>query len=90
MSIYHFGQMKVISRGTGRSVIASSAYISGEKLYNEYDGLTHDYTRKQGVVFSEVMLPENAKDEWKNRQILCVLTGIITIMWSYGVNSGQE
>ncbi|CAG9713950.1 hypothetical protein [Clostridium neonatale] len=30
MSIYHFGQMKVISRGTGRSVIASSAYISGE------------------------------------------------------------
>ncbi|WP_294405544.1 MobQ family relaxase [uncultured Clostridium sp.] len=70
MSIYHFGQMKVISRGTGRSVIASSAYISGEKLYNEYDGLTHDYTRKQGVVFSEVMLPENAKDEWKNRQIL--------------------
>lgn len=70
MSIYHFGQMKVISRGTGRSAIASSAYISGEKLYNEYDGLTHDYTRKQGVVFSEVMLPENAKDEWKNRQIL--------------------
>ena len=70
MSIYHFGQMKVISRGTGRSAIASSAYISGEKLYNEYDGLTHDYTKKQGVVFSEVMLPENAKDEWKNRQIL--------------------
>ena len=70
MSIYHFGQMKVISRGTGRSAIASSAYISGEKLYNEYDGLTHDYTKKQGVVFSEVMLSENAKDEWKNRQIL--------------------
>ena len=70
MSIYHFGQMKVISRGTGRSAIASSAYISGEKLYNKYDGLTHDYTKKQGVVFSEVMLPENAKDEWNNRQIL--------------------
>ena len=70
MSIYHFGQMKVMSRGTGRSAIASSAYISGEKLYNEYDGLTHDYTKKQGVVFSEVMLSENAKDEWKNRQIL--------------------
>ncbi len=70
MAIYHFGQMKIISRSTGRSAIASSAYISGEKLYNEYDGLTHDYTRKQGVVFSEIMLPENAKDEWKSREIL--------------------
>lgn len=70
MSIYHFGQMKVISRASGRSAVGASAYISGEKLKNEYDGITHDYTKKQGVVFDEVMLPQNAPKEFENRETL--------------------
>ena len=70
MSIYHFGQMKVIGRSAGRSAVGASAYISGEKLKNEYDGITHDYTKKQGVIFNEVMLPQNAPKEWENREIL--------------------
>lgn len=35
---FHF-EIDIISRGKGQSVVNSSAYISGENLYNEYDGL---------------------------------------------------
>ena len=69
MAIYHC-HCKVISRGQGRSAIGAAAYRSGEKLTNEYDGITHDYTQKGGVVYSEVMLCENAPEEWKEREVL--------------------
>ena len=49
MAIYHF-EAKVITRGTGRSVVAASAYASCTQMYNDYDGVTHDYTRKQGFI----------------------------------------
>ena len=69
MNFFHL-QAKVISRGSGRSVIAAAAYASCSKLYNDYDGLTHDYTKKQGCVYSEIFLPKYAPQEWKNRQTL--------------------
>ena len=69
MNFFHL-QAKVISRGSGRSVIAAAAYASCSKLYNDYDGLTHDYTKKQGCVYSEIFLPKYAPPEWKNRQTL--------------------
>lgn len=59
MAIYHCS-CNVISRSSGRSSVGASAYRSGEKLINERDGLIHDYTHKSGVVYSEVLLPENA------------------------------
>lgn len=34
------------------------AYRAGEKLTNERDGITHDYTAKQGVEHAEIVLPE--------------------------------
>ncbi len=46
MAIYHC-TCKIISRGKGRSAVGSAAYRSGEKLYNEYDGIEHDYTEKR-------------------------------------------
>jgi len=46
MAIYHCS-FKVFSRGTGRSAVAGAAYRSGEKLHNEYDQVTHDYTNRQ-------------------------------------------
>ena len=49
MAIYHL-EAKVVSRGTGRSAGAASAYLSCSRLYNDYDGIQHDYTRKQGLV----------------------------------------
>ena len=69
MAIYHC-HCKVIGRGQGRSAVGASAYRSGEKLTNEYDGLTHDYTNKNGVVYSEIMLCENAPKEWNDRTTL--------------------
>lgn len=69
MALYH-NSTKIISRSSGRSAVGASAYRSGEKIYNEYDGIDHDFSRKQGVVYSEVMLPQQAKEEFKNRATL--------------------
>lgn len=69
MAIYHF-EAKIISRGTGRSAVAASAYLSCSQMYNEYDGIRHDYTRKGGLVFREVMLPANAPAAWSDREQL--------------------
>lgn len=69
MAIYHLS-VKPISRRQGRSAVGAAAYRSGEKLHNEYDGLTHDYTRKSGILHTEIMLPENAPHEFNDRQIL--------------------
>lgn len=80
MAIYHFS-LKIIGRSQRGSSIAACAYVSGsvvagaayragEKIYNDYDKKTHDYTSKTGVVHSEVMLPENAKREYYDRSTL--------------------
>lgn len=61
---------KIISRGTGRSVVAASAYMSCSRLYNDYDGVQHDYTKKQGLVWQEVFLPPQAPREWHDREQL--------------------
>ena len=66
MAIYHL-ETKVVSRGAGRSAVAASAYLSCSRLYNDYDGIQHDYTKKQGLVWQEVFLPAMAPPEWKNR-----------------------
>lgn len=63
MAIYHLS-MKPVSRATGRSAVASMAYRAGEKLTNERDGITHDYTAKQGVEHAEIVLPEGVNADW--------------------------
>lgn len=69
MAIYHL-EAKVVSRGAGRSAVAASAYLSCSRLYNDYDGIQHDYTKKQGIVWQQVFLPEYAPQEWQNREKL--------------------
>ena len=69
MAIYHL-EAKVVSRGTGRSAVAASAYLSCTNILNDYDGVRHDYTRKKGLVWREVFLPEFAPQEWSDRAIL--------------------
>ena len=39
-------------------------------MYNDYDGVQHDYTRKQGLVWQQVFLPDMAPAEWVDREIL--------------------
>ena len=69
MAIYHFS-IKIGSRAKGQSAVAASAYRSGEKLTDKETGLISDYTRKSGVVFSEIALCENAPSEYSNRETL--------------------
>ena len=69
MSIYHCS-IKIISRAGRRSAVASAAYRSGEKLYNDETGIVHDFTIKGGVVMNEIILPANAPERYGNREIL--------------------
>lgn len=69
MAIYHL-EAKIVSRGVGRSAVAASAYMSCARLYNEYDGIQHDYTRKQGLVWQQTFLPDCAPAAWHDREIL--------------------
>ena len=69
MAIYHLS-IKIISRGKGKSAVAAYAYRSGEKIKNEYDGIVHDFTRKGGIAHTEILLPENAPQEFLDRGTL--------------------
>lgn len=69
MAIYHM-EAKVISRGAGRSAVAAAAYMSCSQILNDYDGVQHDYTRKQGLVWQQIFLPEYAPAEWSDRGTL--------------------
>ena len=69
MAIYHLC-IKIISRGKGKSAVAASAYRSGEKIKNEYDGVVHDFTRKGGIAHTEILLPQNAPQEFSDRGTL--------------------
>ena len=62
--------IQIISRGSGKSAVAAAAYRAGETITNEYDGVTHDYTRKGGIAHTEIMLPDHAPAEYKNRTVL--------------------
>lgn len=64
---YHVGQVK---RSAGQSVIESAAYRAGERLYSERYGEYSDYTRKGGVVYTEILLPPYAPREYADRQTL--------------------
>ena len=69
MAIYHFSA-KVISRAVGSSAVAAAAYRSADRLHDERLGRSHDFSNKAGVVHSEVLLPEGAPEEWRDREQL--------------------
>lgn len=69
MAIYHC-TIKIISRGKGMSAVGASAYRSGEILKNEYNGITHDFTRKRGIVHTEILLPPHAPPDFADRSTL--------------------
>ena len=54
MAIYHCST-KTVNRSSGRTAVASMAYRAGEKLEDERTGLTHDFTKKDGVVHTEIL-----------------------------------
>lgn len=69
MAIFHLS-VKVISRSSGRSAVAAAAYRGAERLHDERLDRDHDFTNKDGVVHSEVLLPEGAPEEFADREKL--------------------
>jgi len=41
--------VKIIGGNKGRSSIGAAAYRTGEKLRNEHNNITHDYTKRRGA-----------------------------------------
>jgi ATP-dependent exoDNAse (exonuclease V) alpha subunit len=68
LAIYHFS-IEIITRGIGKSAVAAAAYRAGETITNERDGLVHDYSRKGGVVHTEILLPTHAPAEYSDRAV---------------------
>ena len=62
--------IQILSRGKGRSAVAAAAYRTGETIKNEYDGVTHDYTKKSDIVHTEIFLPEHVPPEYADRAVL--------------------
>ena len=69
MNIYHLSA-QIIGRSNGRSAVAAAAYRSGEKIYEKESDSYKDYSRKQSVVYTEILLPQNAPSEYADRENL--------------------
>jgi hypothetical protein len=69
MAIFH-SHLQIITRGIGKSSVGAAAYRSGDALFNEYDGTSHDYGRKGGIIHTEIFLPEFAPREYADRNTL--------------------
>jgi len=69
MAQFHF-HVSQIKRSAGSSAVASAAYRAGESLYSKRYEEVNDYTAKEGVILSEILLPDNAPQEYADRQTL--------------------
>lgn len=65
MAIFHF-TVKIVGRSKGKSIIAASAYLNGDVMKNEETGKVSYYTSKKEVVYTSLMMCENAPLEWTN------------------------
>ena len=69
MALYHFS-VSQIKRSAGQSALAAAAYRAGERLYSEYYDEISDYTRKGGVLHTEILLPAHAPECFRDRATL--------------------
>ena len=69
MAIYHFSA-KVIGRANGSSALASAAYRSASRLYDQRLDRHHDFSNKSGVIYSELMAPAGAPEQFRERECL--------------------
>ncbi len=69
MAIYHFSG-KVLSRSQGHSAVAAAAYRSASIMLDEACDLLLDYTNKNHVVHTEILLPDEAPEWMADREKL--------------------
>lgn len=65
-----FARVSIHTRAKGHSAIAASSYRSASKLYDARTDITHDYSKRHDVMFTEILLPLDANAEFKNREYL--------------------
>ncbi|MEO5326377.1 Ti-type conjugative transfer relaxase TraA [Mesorhizobium sp. CC13] len=67
MAVPHFS-VSIVARGSGRSAVLSAAYRHCAKMEFEREARTIDYTRKQGLLHEEFVIPADAP-EWLRSMI---------------------
>lgn len=81
MAIAHFSA-RIVSRGSGRSVVLSAAYRHCAKMEYEREARTIDYTRKQGLLHEEFVIPSDAP-EWVRSLIADrSVSGAVEAFWN--------
>ena len=65
MAIFHY-TVKIVGRSKGKSIISASAYLNGDVMKNEETGRISYYTSKKEVVYTSLLMCENAPQEWLN------------------------
>jgi len=63
LAIFHF-TVKIVGRSKGKSIISASAYLNGDVMKNEETGKVSYYTSKKEVVYTSLMMCDNAPPEW--------------------------
>lgn len=77
----HF-EIKITKRSKRQSAVAGAAYQSGENLFSEYDQKHKDYRKKEGVVYTEIMLPSHAPPEYADREQLWNAVEAVENQWN--------
>ena len=77
----HF-EIKITKRSKRQSAVAGAAYQSGENLFSEYDQKHKDYRKKEGVVYTEIMLPSHAPMEYADREQLWNAVEAVENQWN--------
>ncbi|WP_454781679.1 MobA/MobL family protein [Legionella sp. WA2022007384] len=65
-----FARISIHSRSKGHSAVAAISYRAGQKLIDSRTGITHDFSNRHDVVYSEVILPEDCDEAFLDREFL--------------------
>ena len=65
-----FAQVSIHSRAKGHSAVAAAAYRAGVSLTDERTGIVYDFSHRKDVIYSELLLPESASIDFKERELL--------------------
>lgn len=69
MAFYSFGRVKIISRRTKKSAVATASYHAAAKITDEETGITNDYSSKKNVGQTYILAPESSPEAWKDKSI---------------------
>jgi Ti-type conjugative transfer relaxase TraA len=81
MAVPHFS-VSIVARGSGRSAVLSAAYRHCAKMDYEREARTIDYTRKQGLLHEEFIIPAVAPDWLRSMTADRSVSGASEAFWN--------